>query len=136
MPSLALGSTEYMYKLNLLSIPSAPITRLITEESTLAWLVPYVTSCGQKRSAFCINQVARARIPTLAQENSGISTLRRKRRRHPSLLKTPSGVEEIIPGLSSWTVEDLLEAGAWDEELAELADQDDEDVPGEPDPDR
>jgi hypothetical protein len=72
----------------------------------------------------------------LAQENSGISTLRRKRRRHPSLLKTPSGVEEIIPGLSSWTVQDLLEAGAWDEELAELADQDDEDAPGEPDPDR
>ncbi len=72
----------------------------------------------------------------MTQENSGISTLRRKRRRHPSLLKTPSGVEEIIPGLSSWTVEDLLEAGAWDEELAELAADDDEDVPEDPDTDR
>jgi hypothetical protein len=27
-------------------------------------------------------------------------------------------VEEIVPGLSSWTAEDLLEAGAWDDELA------------------
>jgi hypothetical protein len=78
-----------------------------------------------------INQADGTRIPTLAQDNSGISTLRRKRRRHPSLLNTPSGVEEIIPGLSSWTVEDLLEAGAWDEELAELADQDNEEAPEE-----
>ena len=80
--------------------------------------------------------VARARVSTLAQENSGLSTLRRKRRKHPSLLKTSSGVEEIIPGLSSWTVEDLLEAGAWDEELAEFTDQKDDGPPEEPDPDR
>jgi hypothetical protein len=52
--------------------------------------------------------------------DSGISTIRRKRRRHPSLLKTLDGVAEIVPGLSTWTAEDLLEAGAWDEELAEI----------------
>ncbi len=58
----------------------------------------------------------------LNEADSGISTLRRKRRRHPSLIKTRDGVEAIVPGLSTWTVEDLLETGAWDEELAELAD--------------
>lgn len=56
------------------------------------------------------------------QDNWGIPTLRRKRRRHPALIRTQDGVEEIIPGLSTWTAEDLLEAGAWDEELAELTD--------------
>ncbi len=70
----------------------------------------------------------------MSQENGGISTLRRKRRRHPSLLRTPGGVEEIVPGLSSWTVEDLLEAGAWDEELAEFTDLDGEESPQNPDP--
>ncbi|MHB0869321.1 MAG: hypothetical protein ACYC66_04580 [Chloroflexota bacterium] len=71
----------------------------------------------------------------MAQDSSALSTLRRKRRRHPSLLRTPSGVEEIVPGLSSWTVEDLLEAGAWDEELAQLTNLDGEEEPQEPDPD-
>ncbi|HEX2922552.1 MAG TPA: hypothetical protein VHS28_00810 [Chloroflexota bacterium] len=52
------------------------------------------------------------------EESSAINTLRRKRRRHPSLIQTANGIEEIVPGLSSWTAEDLLEAGAWDDELA------------------
>lgn len=65
----------------------------------------------------------------MSPENLGISTLRRKRRRHPALLRTQDGIEEIIPGLSTWTPEDLLEAGAWDEELAQLADLDVEDDP-------
>mgnify|MGYP005870851021 CR=1 FL=1 len=56
------------------------------------------------------------------QDSTGIPNLRRKRRRHPALLRTHDGVEEIIPGLSTWTAEDLMEAGAWDEELAELTD--------------
>jgi len=43
-------------------------------------------------------------------------------------------VEEIIPGLSSWTAEDLLEAGAWDEELAGFTDQSDEEPFSEPNP--
>lgn len=42
------------------------------------------------------------------------------------MLRTTSGVEEVIPGLSTWTAEDLLEAGGWDEELSELADVPDE----------
>lgn len=58
----------------------------------------------------------------LNEVDSAISTLRRKRRKHPSLIKTRDGVEAIVPGLSTWTVEDLLEAGAWDDELLELAD--------------
>lgn len=29
---------------------------------------------------------------------------------------------EIIPGLSTWTAEDLVEAGGWDEELAKYTD--------------
>ena len=58
----------------------------------------------------------------LNEVDSAISTLRRKRRKHPSLIKTRDGVEAIVPGLSTWTVEDLLEAGAWDDELAEIAD--------------
>ncbi len=62
----------------------------------------------------------------MREDNSGISTLRRKRRRHPTMLRTTSGVEEVIPGLSTWTAEDLLEAGGWDEELSELADVPDE----------
>ncbi len=41
------------------------------------------------------------------------------------MLRTQGGVEVIVPGLSSWTAEDLLEAGAWDEELAEYADMHD-----------
>ena len=56
----------------------------------------------------------------MREDNSGLSTIRRKRRKHPSLLRTSSGIEEIIPGLSTWTAEDLLEAGAWDEELEQL----------------
>ncbi len=56
----------------------------------------------------------------MREDNSGLSTIRRKRRKHPSLLRTSSGVEEIIPGLSTWTAEDLLEAGAWDEELEQF----------------
>ncbi|MGE5619912.1 MAG: hypothetical protein ACM3US_11720 [Sphingomonadaceae bacterium] len=71
----------------------------------------------------------------MAQDSSALSTLRRKRRKHPSLLRTPSGVEEIVPGLSSWTAEDLLEAGAWDEELAQLTDQTGDEEYLEPDPD-
>lgn len=67
-------------------------------------------------------------------DNSAISTIRRRRRKHPSLLRTSSGVEEIIPGLSSWTAEDLLEAGAWDEELAGFTDQSDEEPFSEPNP--
>lgn len=54
----------------------------------------------------------------ITEGSAAISTLRRKRRRHPSLINTANGVEEIVPGLSSWTAEDLLEAGAWDDELA------------------
>ncbi len=63
----------------------------------------------------------------MSEENSGISTLRRKRRKHPSMLRTPTGVEEVVPALSTWTVEDLLEAGAWDDELADFATTDEED---------
>jgi len=48
--------------------------------------------------------------------------MRRKRRRHPTRIRTTTGIEEIIPGLSTWTAEDLVEAGAWDEELAGFAD--------------
>lgn len=58
----------------------------------------------------------------MTEADATSATLRRKRRRHPSLIKTRDGVESIVPGLSTWTVEDLLEAGAWDDELAELAD--------------
>lgn len=64
-----------------------------------------------------------------------ISTLRRKRRKHPSLLRTRDGVEEIVPGLSTWTAEDLMEAGAWDDELAELADIGEESYPDDYDRD-
>lgn len=64
------------------------------------------------------------------EEGLANSTLRRKRRRHPSLIQTANGVEEIVPGLSSWTAEDLLEAGAWDDELAGFGGKaDDEDTP-------
>lgn len=52
----------------------------------------------------------------------GISTIRRKRRKHPSRIRTSTGVVEIIPGLSTWTAEDLVEAGGWDEELAKYTD--------------
>jgi hypothetical protein len=69
----------------------------------------------------------------LSEVDVGISTLRRKRRKHPSLLRTREGVQEIVPGLSTWTVEDLLEAGAWDEDLAELADIDEETYPDDSD---
>jgi hypothetical protein len=55
-----------------------------------------------------------------------MTALRRKRRKHPAMLRTSDGPEQIVPGLSTWTVEDLLEAGAWDEELAEIAGIDDE----------
>jgi hypothetical protein len=55
-----------------------------------------------------------------------MTALKRKRRKHPAMLRTPDGPEEIIPGLSTWTAEDLLEAGAWDEELAEIAGINDE----------
>jgi len=58
------------------------------------------------------------------EDNHGASALKRRRRRHPALLRTRGGVEKIVPGLSTWTAEDLLEAGAWDEELAQLADLD------------
>lgn len=58
----------------------------------------------------------------MREDSSGISTIRRKRRKHPTLLRTPSGVEEVVPGLSTWTAEDLLVAGGWDEDLSELAD--------------
>lgn len=57
----------------------------------------------------------------------GISTIRRKRRKHPSRIRTSTGIEEIIPGLSTWTAEDLVEAGAWDEELAKFTDSSEED---------
>ena len=57
----------------------------------------------------------------MSDMDSTSATLRRKRRRHPSLIRTRDGVETIVPGLSTWTAEDLLEAGAWDDELAELA---------------
>ena len=67
------------------------------------------------------------------ETDSPISTLRRKRRKHPSLLRTRDGVEEIVPGLSTWTAEDLMEAGAWDDELAELADIDEENYPDDSD---
>jgi hypothetical protein len=62
----------------------------------------------------------------LTQEATAMTALRRKRRRHPTVLLTPGGPEEIIPGLSTWTAEDLVEAGAWDEELADIADISDE----------
>lgn len=42
-------------------------------------------------------------------------------------------MEEIVPGLSTWTAEDLMEAGAWDDELAELADIDEESYPDDSD---
>jgi hypothetical protein len=58
----------------------------------------------------------------LREDVSGISTIRRKRRKHPSRIRTSTGIEEIIPGLSTWTAEDLVEAGAWDEELAKYTD--------------
>ncbi|HEX9014487.1 MAG TPA: hypothetical protein VF960_00630 [Chloroflexota bacterium] len=67
----------------------------------------------------------------LNDAENAISTLRRKRRRHPSILQTRDGVETIVPGLSTWTAEDLLEAGAWDEELAELADLEEETYPND-----
>ncbi len=69
----------------------------------------------------------------MSETDSPISTLRRKRRKHPSLLRTRDGVEEIVPGLSTWTAEDLMEAGAWDDELAELADIDEEIYPDDSD---
>lgn len=62
----------------------------------------------------------------LSQDGSAITALRRKRRKHPTMIRAVGGVEEIVPGLSTWTAEDLLEAGAWDEELAEIARIDDE----------
>ncbi len=65
------------------------------------------------------------RFLPLSEVDPAISTLRRRRRKHPSLLQTRDGVEAIVPGLSTWTAEDLLEAGAWDEELAALADFED-----------
>lgn len=71
------------------------------------------------------------RIQMLNDAENAISTLRRKRRRHPSILQTRDGVETIVPGLSTWTAEDLLEAGAWDEELAELADLEEETYPND-----
>ena len=72
----------------------------------------------------------------MREDGSGVASLRRKRRKHPSLLRTPNGVEEVIPGLSTWTVEDLLEAGAWDQELAEFEGVDLEEERPEEDPDR
>jgi len=51
------------------------------------------------------------------------------------MLSTREGVEVIVPGLSTWTAEDLLVAGAWDDDLAELTDMDEEGVVmGEEDP--
>ncbi len=69
----------------------------------------------------------------MSEVDPGISTLRRRRRKHPSLLRTRDGVQEIVPGLSTWTVEDLLEAGAWDEELADLTGVDEEVAPDDMD---
>lgn len=72
----------------------------------------------------------------MRNEGTGLSTIRRKRRRHPSRIRTSAGVEEIIPGLSTWTAEDLVEAGAWDEELAEYSDSfEEEDELDKPNPD-
>lgn len=51
------------------------------------------------------------------------------------MIRTRDGVEEIVPGLSTWTAEDLLEAGAWDEELADFADLDQDPDVAEPDAD-
>lgn len=51
------------------------------------------------------------------------------------MLSTGEGVAVIVPGLSTWTAEDLLVAGAWDDDLAELTDMDEESVVmGEEDP--
>ncbi|HZK67474.1 MAG TPA: hypothetical protein VFD42_08035 [Chloroflexota bacterium] len=51
------------------------------------------------------------------------------------MLSTREGVEVIVPDLSTWTAEDLLVAGAWDDDLAELTDMDEEGVVmGEEDP--
>ena len=62
----------------------------------------------------------------MTQEGTTASALRRRRRRHPRMIRTPDGIEEIIPGLSTWTAEDLMEAGAWDAEFAEIAGVEDE----------
>ena len=71
----------------------------------------------------------------MREDAFGITTIRRKRRKHPSKIRTSTGIEEIIPGLSTWTAEDLVEAGAWDEELAKFTDscEDDEGVTPEKD---
>lgn len=42
---------------------------------------------------------------------------------------------EIIPGLSTWTAEDLVEAGGWDDELAGFSDSYEEHDASAEDPD-
>lgn len=44
------------------------------------------------------------------------------------MLSTREGVEVIVPGLSTWSAEDLLVAGGWDDDLAELTDMDEQGV--------
>ena len=71
----------------------------------------------------------------MRDEGSAVSTIRRRRRRHPTQLRTGSGVVEIIPGLSTWTAEDLVEAGGWDDELAGFSDSYEEHDASAEDPD-